>query len=53
MPQVYQCPYCNKKIITSSYGITQHFSNCDVYIKQLRVIASYKRKNKEEKIRYY
>ena len=34
MPVLRVCPYCNKKLITSTYGIWEHIKNkCEVYKK--------------------
>lgn len=53
MPQINQCPYCYKKMLISSYAMTEHFSSCKEYNKQLKEKIKNDRKNRKEKIRYY
>ena len=54
MPQIHQCPYCHKKILTSTYAIIEHFSNCHEYNKQLKQKNNEKKHEKNhEKILYY
>ncbi len=36
MPVARICPYCNKKLLTSSYGMWEHIQNkCIIYKKML------------------
>ena len=51
MPVARICPYCNKKMLTSSYGMWEHIQKCIVYKKMLlKEKKDALKENKEVKI---